>query len=99
MVRFVVLLMTILSGCAYGSYISDSSNDYNVTVEDATVNDLVANILRARDGAPLYFSDLSQIRGSLTISAAAQATFPFGPIKSPRLIPLSQVDQYLGLAG
>jgi hypothetical protein len=45
-----------------------------------TNNILVTNILRGRDGAPLYFSDLSQIRGSVQVNWQAQTTVPYGQL-------------------
>jgi hypothetical protein len=76
----VALVATsLLSACSWGSYIGRSSVDYNDTVEGTTNNLLVVNVLRGRDSAPLSFSDLSQIRGSLSTSASGQATWPFGP--------------------
>ena len=67
-----------LAGCSLSPAITKASLDYNSTVEDTTNTSLVLNILRARDSAPLYFSDISQIRGSLSAGASAQATFPLG---------------------
>jgi hypothetical protein len=77
---FAAMLMALaLCACSGSGYVSRSTADYNVAVEDATNNMLVVNVLRARDEAPLSFSDLSQIRGSLSVSAASQAAWPFGP--------------------
>jgi hypothetical protein len=69
----------VLSACSLAPVISSSSIDYNNTVETATTSILVTNVLRAHDGAPLFFSDLSQIHGSLALDVSAQDTFPFGP--------------------
>jgi hypothetical protein len=69
----------LVSSCSLSWYISGSSSDYNDTVETATNNVMVTNILRGRDSAPLSFSDLSQIRGSVTTSASTQFSWPFGP--------------------
>jgi hypothetical protein len=69
----------LLAGCSLGPVIAENTIDYNNTVETVTNNVLVTNILRARDGAPLYFSDLSQIRGSVQLNLAAQTTVPYGP--------------------
>lgn len=75
---FVALLL--LAGCSLGPVIAENTLDYNTTVETVTNNVLVTNILRARDQAPLYFSDLSQIRGAVQLNLAAQTTVPYGPI-------------------
>jgi hypothetical protein len=78
--RFAIAICALaLVGCSLSSSISTESEDYNHTVEDVTNNILVTNILRAHDGAGLYFSDLSQIRGSLSLSGSIQASFPWGP--------------------
>jgi hypothetical protein len=73
----------VLTSCSLAPVIAEHSVDYNSTVEAATNIILVTNVLRARDQAPLYFSDLSQIRGSLTANVSAQTTFPFGQINRP----------------
>jgi hypothetical protein len=79
-IRFLVLFAALaLCGCSLASYITSSSSDYNIAVEDTTDNLLVTNILRGGENAPLFFSDLAQIRGSLQTSVAGQATWPFGP--------------------
>jgi hypothetical protein len=67
-----------LAGCSLGPLITQNSADYNTTIEDVTNAALVSNVLRARDHAPLYFSDLAQIRGSLQLNVQpAQAIIPF----------------------
>jgi hypothetical protein len=68
----------LLAGCSLGPAITENSADYNTTIEDVTNAALVSNALRARDHAPLYFSDLAQIRGSLQLNVQpAQAIIPF----------------------
>lgn len=74
--------MVLLSGCSAARYVSDTSINYNAVIENVSNNDIVANILRGRDRIPLYFTDLSQIRGSYTVGAAAQAGFPLGPLRA-----------------
>jgi hypothetical protein len=71
----------LLAGCSLGPAITENSADYGTTIEEVTNAALVTNILRARDHAPLYFTDLSQIRGSLQLSVQpAQAIVPFAHI-------------------
>jgi len=70
----------LLAGCSLAPVIAENTLDYNTTVETVTNNVLVTNILRARDNAPLYFSDLSQIRGSVQLNLQAQTAVPYGPI-------------------
>jgi hypothetical protein len=72
--------MLLLAGCSLAPVIAENTLDYNTAVETVTNGVLVSNILRARDGAPLYFSDLSQIRGAVQLSLQAQTTLPYGPV-------------------
>lgn len=67
-----------LAGCSLGPLITQNSADYNTTIEDVTNAALVSNVLRARDHAPLYFSDLAQIRGSLQLNVQpVQTIIPY----------------------
>jgi hypothetical protein len=75
-----VLVLT-LPGCSLSGFVTTETVDYNAAIESANNQLLLANILRARDRAPLYFSDLSQIRGSLTLTTTDALTIPFGPQK------------------
>ena len=77
-VLWLALFQLILGGCSLSSGITHNSIDYNTALEDVTNNMLVTNILLARDQAPLHFTDLSQIRGSLQLQAQAQVSAPFG---------------------
>jgi hypothetical protein len=68
----------LLAGCSLGPAITENSADYNATIEDVTNAALVSNALRARDHAPLYFSDLAQIRGLLQLNVQpAQTIIPY----------------------
>ncbi|MBK1662017.1 hypothetical protein [Paracraurococcus ruber] len=60
-------LALALSGCSLARPIADQAIAYNASVEQAANTLLVRNILRARDEAPLHFTTLPQIRGSLNI--------------------------------
>ena len=51
----------LLAGC--GSFVAKGTVDYNEAIEQETNQLLVINILRARDGVPTYYSDISQVRG------------------------------------
>lgn len=75
------MLVLTLSGCSLAGFVTSETVDYNGTIEAANNQLLLANILRARDRAPLYFSDLSQIRGSMTLTTTDALTIPFGPQK------------------
>ena len=52
-----VFVFLPFTACSLSNFVADESIDYNATVEKAVTNDVpVTNILRARDGAPLFFS-------------------------------------------
>jgi len=75
-----VMLACLLSGCSFAPMIEGDAVDYDQTYEDVANHLLVTNILRARDRAPLYFSNISLIHASIQGTASAGVTFPFGPI-------------------
>jgi hypothetical protein len=75
----LILCLASLVGCSLAPLVASESEDYNDTVEAVTNSLLVTNILRARDEVPLYFTDLSQIRGQIMLNYSAQAAFPIGP--------------------
>ncbi len=62
-----LLLLLALAGCALGQPIARQAVDYNHAVEAAANALLVTNVLRARDEAPLHFTSVPQIRGSLSV--------------------------------
>lgn len=76
----IALLAALLQACSLDPQISRSSVDYNAAIEHANNNFLVANILRSRDRAPLYFTDVSQIHGSFQVSASTGLSLPFGAV-------------------
>jgi hypothetical protein len=73
------LLALGLGGCSLGGVISAHGVGYNLTVEDASNTLLVLNVLRARDGAPMHFTTLPQIRGSLSATGAVGLDLPGNP--------------------
>lgn len=54
--------------------------DYSEIMDDFTDRTLLANILRARDNAPLNFSDLSAITGAFSLTSSLTGSVPFGPL-------------------
>jgi hypothetical protein len=74
-------LLLALPSCSLSSFVTSETVDYNGAIESANNQLLLANILRARDRVPLYFSDLSQIRGSMSLTTTDALTIPFGPQK------------------
>ncbi len=62
-----IVALFALAACPLGEPIARQAIDYNVTVEQAANTLLVRNILRARDEAPLHFTTLPRIRGSVNL--------------------------------
>ncbi len=88
MLRILLFIsIFLLASCGLGPLLSSDVIDY-FNVHDLAANRIILlNILRARDGAPLHFSELSLVRGQISASASASASFPFGPLMhatSPR---------------
>ncbi|HZZ13186.1 MAG TPA: hypothetical protein VFE79_21070 [Paraburkholderia sp.] len=71
------LLCTGLTACSLEPIINHQVVDYFEANDIASNQVILQNILRAKDGAPLHFSELASIRGSLSNGASASATFPF----------------------
>jgi hypothetical protein len=76
-----------LTACSLGDAINHQIFDYYQVNDQASNQIILLNILYARDGAPLHFSELSQIRGQMTASTSASTTFPFGPFNHATMIP------------
>jgi hypothetical protein len=68
----------LLAACSMEPVINHQVIDYYRVNDEAATQVMLLNILRAKDGLPLHFSELSQIRGQLAASAAVSATIPFG---------------------
>lgn len=76
----LLLCLGVLAGCSLGPAVDADVTDY-FRVNDLAANRIILlNILRARDGAPLHFSELSLVRGQITAGVNASVTFPFGPL-------------------
>ena len=69
------------SGCT-AAYVSGEAIASNKAVEAETNSTLVTNILRARDGVPTYYSDISHLRGSLQAQASISAPLGIGDYKN-----------------
>jgi hypothetical protein len=74
------ILAVCLSACVPQSILRDRAIEQNVTIEDVTDAILVANILRARDQAPLQFADIPLMHESFQVTAGVTPTILFGPI-------------------
>ena len=77
----LLLAVVLCSGCT-ATYVSGEAVASNKAVEAETNSILITNILRARDGVPTYFSDISHLRGSLQAQASLQAPLGVGNSRS-----------------
>jgi len=77
-----LVLSAFLCGGCTAAYVSGEAIASNKAVEAETNSILVTNILRARDGVPTYFSDISHLRGSLQAQASIQAPLGVGDYKN-----------------
>jgi hypothetical protein len=102
MSRLALLVMTAVLGltaCAawradtytLAPAVKESAHRYSDVMDDFADQALLANVLRARDYAPLNFNDLSSITGSLSLSGTMAFTLPFGPFLGYRPYPSSQL--------
>jgi hypothetical protein len=62
-----------LCGCSAAPIIDRHAADYRETEASAGDAQLLQNILRAKDNLPIHFADLSNIHGSIQLSAASVA--------------------------
>jgi len=73
----LIALGLALCGCSGAQVIGSYAADYRETVASAGDAQLLLNILRAKDNQPIHFYDLSNIHGSILLSAGAAASVPF----------------------
>jgi hypothetical protein len=73
-----IICLLGLSACSLSSTIGSAAVDYNRSVADSGDAMIVLNVLRARDMAPLHFTTVPQVRGSLTVGAGINFTVPVG---------------------
>lgn len=77
-------LIPYLAGCSLGaSVVKSDSFSYDEVIEDTTNKLLLANVLRARDKAPLHFSELPKISESIKAAATVGAKFGSEYSRSP----------------
>jgi len=67
-------LSMIAGGCVTSRDLVRSAEHYNLAVEQAQTEMLLLNILRAKDHAPLYLTDMSQLNGSVSRKVTGGAT-------------------------
>jgi hypothetical protein len=76
---FACALAPCLSACSsLSGYVHSYSVDYGTAMAQFQNEQLITNILRARDFVPLHFSELGQVNGSLQEQIQLGATIPFG---------------------
>jgi hypothetical protein len=63
-------------------------------MDDFADQALLANVLRAKDYAPMNFNDLSSITGALSLSGTLGLTLPFGPYVGYRPLPSTGLGTY-----
>lgn len=87
--RLAILFAALgsLAACSLSGVVDQDVLDYFRVNDLATNRIILLNVLRAKDRAPLHFSELSQVRGQVSVSLTAAATMPIGPLAhttSPR---------------
>lgn len=74
-----IFLFTLLSACAVQKpIITESAIDYNSVLEDVSNQQILLNILRAKDRMPMQFSHVKNITGSTSLESSLSLTLPFG---------------------
>ncbi len=73
----MAVLAIALCGCSAAPLIDSHAADYWETEASAGDAQLLQNILRAKDNLPIHFADLSNIHGSIQLSAAGTASVAF----------------------
>jgi hypothetical protein len=86
-VGFLLGLACILASCSLSPVIDQDVLDYFRVNDLASNRTILLNLLRAKDGAPLHFSELAQVRGQVTLAATTGASFPFGPYSHATQVP------------
>lgn len=89
----MICISFVLSACSGSLFLDQNAADYSDTRARTADSQLLLNILRARDDAPIHFSDLSIIRSSVQISGGSNSSLPLGipfvglprPMLSPSL--------------
>ena len=80
------LLLISGSGCSLSVPLAQQAIDYNTSIETAANTVLLRNVLRARDNAPLHFTSIPQVRGSLNVGLTQPGLlFPVSGDRGPGL--------------
>jgi hypothetical protein len=73
----MALLAVSLGGCSASPIIDIHAAEYRETEASAGDAQLLQNILRAKDNLPIHFAELSNIHGSIQLTAGTTANIPF----------------------
>jgi hypothetical protein len=80
-IAVTLILSLSLGGCiASNTVVRSQAMSFDDIIEDTTDKLLVLNILRAKDKAPLHFDEIPSLHESVTSTASAGGTWPFGPV-------------------
>lgn len=86
--RIVLALPLTLALVACSSVINSEAITYNDVIEEVTDKMLLANVLRARDRAPLHFGDIPLIHETVQVNAGLGASVAAGSIAKSSSAPL-----------
>ncbi len=76
-------VLSLLTGCSLAPAVNRDALAYFKANDLATNQVILLNILLAKDRAPLHFSELADIHGSLSVSVTSATALPFGPVSQP----------------
>jgi hypothetical protein len=88
----------LLCACSLSPVINHQALDYFNANDIASNQVILQNILRAKDDAPLHFSELASIRGSLTLNSSLSSSIPFGTLDHATQIPRKIFTAGIGVA-
>ncbi|MEM9557963.1 MAG: hypothetical protein AAGC60_27135 [Acidobacteriota bacterium] len=75
---FMLGIMIMLSGCSFSRTVAEHSIRYNQAVGEAHDQQLLLNVVRAKDRLPMHFTSISEVRGSLTSTFGTKPDAKFG---------------------
>lgn len=75
---FVPACALLLAGCTASSFMEMGVSDYRKMFSTTGDEQILVNILRARDSAPLHFTELQTLGASTQLSSSLQVTDPIG---------------------
>jgi len=76
-----IMLATLLSGCAMSSFVGRDVSDFHDVYDNSVNRTVLLNILRSMDNAPMHFSGLTNIHGSISGTVGVGLSLPFGPLE------------------